>query len=117
VKGGVPYWSRPDLGISASDVRIAGRDVTITVHSLGAVEAPSSRLVLRSRDERVIARANVPALPAPVDLRPRTAVVHVRLPNGADLAGGTVTVESTGSREITSRNNQVQLRTEASSPH
>jgi len=117
VKGGVPYWSRPDLGISASDVRIAGRDVTITIHSLGAVEAPSSRLVLRSRDERVIARANVPALPAPVDLRPRTAVVHVRLPNGADLAGGTVTVESAGSREITSRNNQVQLRTEASSRH
>ena len=44
---GTPYWSRPDLGIGDADVRTAGRTMTVTVHSLGAVGAPASRVVVR----------------------------------------------------------------------
>jgi hypothetical protein len=108
VKEGVPYWTRPDVGISARDVRVTGRDVAVTVHSLGAVDAPASRVVVRARDGREIASASVGALQAPIDLRPRTATVHVRLPAGADLAGGTVAVETASAREITLRNNTVR---------
>jgi hypothetical protein len=42
VKKGVPYWSRPDLGIDASDVKVEGTTMKVTVHSLGSVDAPAS---------------------------------------------------------------------------
>ena len=47
VKKGVPYWSRPDLGIDRDDVKVEGSRVKVTVHSLGAVDAPRSKVVLR----------------------------------------------------------------------
>ena len=56
---GTPYWSRPDLGIAASDITVEGRTMTVSVHSLGAVAAPSSRVVLRDADGRVLASATV----------------------------------------------------------
>jgi len=109
VKEGVPYWSRPDLGIAAGDVRVAGRDISVTVHSLGAVAAPRSTVVVRTRDGRVVARTAVGALPPPVDLRPKTATVHCTVPAGVDVTAGTVSVELPQNREITLQNNQVTL--------
>jgi hypothetical protein len=107
---GAPYWSRPDLGIAAGDVRVSGRRMTVTVHSLGAVDAPSARVVLRDRGGRELAAGRVPALAAPLDLHPRTATVTLSLPAGAALPGGSVTVEAVpGVREITQRNNRVVL--------
>ncbi len=107
---GVPYWARPDLGISADDVQAAGQTMTVTVHSLGSVEAPASRVVLRGRDGRVLAGADVPALKAPVDLVPKTAKVSLALPPRADWAGGSLTVETDpGILEITTRNNRVRF--------
>ena len=50
VEKGVPYWSRPDLGISADDVKVDGNRMKVTVHSLGAVDAPASKVVLRDKD-------------------------------------------------------------------
>lgn len=35
---GVPYWSRPDLGIGRDDVKVKDGKVQATVHSLGAVD-------------------------------------------------------------------------------
>ena len=46
---GVPYWSRPDLGIGADDVKVEGAKMTVTVHSLGSVDAPASKVVLRDK--------------------------------------------------------------------
>jgi len=109
VKEGVPYRSRPDLGIAAGDVRVAGRDISVTVHSLGAVAAPRSTVVVRTRDGRVVARTAVGALPPPVDLRPKTATVHCTVPAGVDVSAGTVSVELPQNREITLQNNQVTL--------
>jgi len=40
VSNGVPYWSRPDLGIGTDDVKVEGNHVNVTVHSLGSVDAP-----------------------------------------------------------------------------
>ena len=73
VAKGVPYWSRPDLGIDPGDVRVEGNRMTVKVHSLGAVDAPPSRVVLRDREGRVLATGDVPALKAPSDLMPKTA--------------------------------------------
>jgi hypothetical protein len=110
VSPGTLYWSRPDLGIAERDVRVNGPTVEVTVHSLGSVDAPASRVVLRARDGRTLATATAPALPAPLDLRPRTAIVHLRPPRGAELVGATVTIESYGRvQEITQRNNVVSL--------
>jgi hypothetical protein len=110
VKKGVPYWSRPDLGIDPEDVKINGRRVSVTVHSLGGVDAPAGKVTVRNRDGKVIATAPTPALKAPSDLMPKTATVTMTLPSGTDIKGATVTLELTGTvPEITMMNNKVQL--------
>jgi hypothetical protein len=107
---GVPYWSRPDLGIGADDVKVEGNRMKVTVHSLGAVDAPASKVVLRDHDGKVLATANASALKAPLDLIPKTEVVSLTLPAGADWKGGSVTIESRGKLpEITQMNNRVQF--------
>jgi hypothetical protein len=110
VSKGTPYWSRPDLGIGADDVRVAGRTMNVTVHSLGAAPAPASRVVLRDRAGREIARTPVPAMAAPRDLRPRKSTVALTLPAGASWTGGSITVEAPGgAEEITQKNNTVRF--------
>ena len=82
----------------------------VTVHSLGSVDAPASKVVLRDKAGKVLASAAVPAIKAPLDLFPKTAAVSLTLPAGADWKGGSVTVESGGKvPEITQMNNRVPL--------
>jgi hypothetical protein len=82
----------------------------VTVHSLGAVTAPASKVVLRDKTGKVLASAAVPTIKAPVDLFPKTAAVSLTLPAGAEWKGGSVTVESSGKvPEITQVNNRVQF--------
>ena len=107
---GTPYWSRPDLGIDPEDVTIAGRRISVKVHSLGAVDAPAANVVLRDASGKTLATTRTPELKAPTDLVPKTAVVTLRVPANAVLEGGTVTIESTGSvPETTLMNNTVRL--------
>ena len=108
VSKGVPYWSRPDLGITENDVQVRGASMRVTVHSLGAVAAPAARIVVRDGEGREIARGPVPALQAPLDLRPRTVTVTVKLP-AAGSAHGSVAIELAGvAQEITQQNNLVR---------
>jgi hypothetical protein len=110
VEKGVPYWSRPDLGIGADDVKVEGSRMNVTVHSLGAVDAPASRVVLRDSAGKVIAIAHADALKAPLDLLPKTEVVSLRLPRVAEWKGGSVSIEIGGKLpEITQMNNRVQF--------
>jgi len=110
VTKGVPYWSRPDLGVSADGVRVDGRTMRVRVHSLGSVDAPASTVVVRDASGRTIASASVPPLKAPNDLSPKTADVTLTLPAGASLEGASVVVEMSWSvPEITLRNNVVPL--------
>ena len=82
----------------------------VTVHSLGSVDAPAAKVVLRDRNGKVLATGHSPALKAPLDLVPKTAVDSTQLPANADWKGGNVTIESTGKLpEITQKNNRVQL--------
>ena len=82
----------------------------VIVHSLGSVDAPSSKVVVRDRAGKVLATVAVPSIKAPIDLFPKTAAVELSLPKGAEWKGGSVTVESSGKvPEITQKNNRVEL--------
>jgi len=108
---GVPYWSRPDLGISSDDVKIEPGRLEVTVHSLGAVDAPRSKIIVRDRAGKVLATANAGPLKAPLDLVPKTETVSLAVPSGTDWKGGSISIEMSGSLpEITQMNNRVQLR-------
>jgi phage baseplate assembly protein gpV len=110
VEKGIPYWSRPDLGISTDDVKVDGNRMKVTVHSLGSVDAPASKVVLRDAAGKVLATAHAAALKAPLDLVPKTEVVSLTLPHNADWKGGSVSVEISGKLpEITQMNNKVQF--------
>jgi hypothetical protein len=107
---GTPYWSRPDLGIDPEDIKIDGQTMTVTVHSVGAIDAPASKVVLRDQAGKTIATAGAPALKAPTDLAPKTADITLTIPEGTDLKGATVTVECSGDvPEITQMNNSVTM--------
>ncbi len=97
---------RPDLGIGADDVRMKGRKIAITVHSLGAASAPGGTLTIEDAAGKTLASAPVPALAAPLDLEPKTATVRLALPKGA----ARVRVALPGdAAEVTRRNNMVAL--------
>jgi hypothetical protein len=107
---GTPYWSRPDLGLDPEDVVVHGREVQVTVHSLGAVAAPATEISFRDATGKVIATGQTPELAAPTDLKPKTAVVTLTLPAGVAVAGGTVEIDAGHQlEEITTRNNTVKL--------
>jgi len=110
-KKGTPYWKRPDLGIGREDIAVSGRTVTVTVHSLGSVDAPKSMLAVMNEAGERIATAAVPPIEAPLDLFPRTARVTVELPRGANPAGLRVVVNPDSDPvEITRMNNIVRIR-------
>jgi hypothetical protein len=98
------------LGIGSDDVKVEGRSMKVTLHSLGSVDAPASKVVLRDRAGKVIATANAALLKAPLDLYPKTEDVLLSLPTGAEWKGGSVTIEMSGDMpEITQMNNRVQF--------
>jgi hypothetical protein len=69
----------------------------VTVHSLGSVEAPPARIVLRDGRGKVLATGRTPILRAPLYLYPKTATVALTLPAGIDWRGGSVSIEPGGS--------------------
>jgi len=105
-----PYWTRSDLGIGKDDVMIQNRKITVTVHSLGAVDAPATKLALMDANGKVIATVAVPALKAPLDLLPKTTTVTLMVPAGASMNGGSVVIDPDMSmKEITRANNLVKV--------
>ncbi len=106
---GPPVETRPDLGIGVDDVKVEGRSVSVTVHSLGAVDAQAGTVEIVDARRKVLARATTPPLPAPTDLQPHTAVVTLTLPARANIKGTTVRVSLGGVKEITQLNNTVVL--------
>ncbi len=107
---GTPYWQRSDLGITADDVTVRGRDIHVLVHSVGAVAAPAARVVAKTADGKIVASANTPRLEAPVDLVPKTAELTLPLPKGVSLKGGSIEIQpADGVEEITALNNRVRL--------
>jgi len=107
---GTPYWSRPDLGIGKDDVLVQGSRITVTVHSLGAIDTSPTKLVLLDANRNVLASVTVPRLKAPADLIPKTTRVTLRIPAGNTIRGGSVVLDpGATTKEITRLNNQLKL--------
>jgi len=105
---GKPMWDRPDLGIGAGDVHVSKGTIRVTVHSLGSVPAPASTVTLIDAVGHELARAQVPGIPAPLDLLPKTAQVTLHVASGVQISGAKVRVQvSDHSQEITQLNNEV----------
>ena len=108
---GRPLWDRPDVGIGAADVHVSKGSIRVTVHSLGSVAAPPSVVTLVDSDGRVVASAKAPAIPAPLDLLPKTAQTTLHFGSGVHTAGSRVRIELAGGiKEITQLNNEVTLQ-------
>lgn len=105
VKPGTPYDRRPDLGISTADVFAASGSVKVTVHGLGAIASPTVKVVALDAAGTVLGSAMVPALEAPIDLRPRTTEVSIPLPAGANHGRIVLDPDET-MEEITRLNNE-----------
>jgi hypothetical protein len=110
VAKGIPYWERPDLGISGEDVVVRGGKISVTVHSLGAVSTQPTTTALVDRSGKVLATVSLPRMEAPVDLLPRRTTVTFTLPAGAASAGCSVVLDPDGKmKEVTRVNNRVKL--------
>ncbi|WP_425464305.1 LamG-like jellyroll fold domain-containing protein [Novosphingobium umbonatum] len=106
-KAAVQPEFRPDLGIGSDDVERRGNSLTVTVHSLGSAPAPAGKLTLEDAAGQVLAQIATPAMPAPLDLVPRTAKLKLAIPASAH---GALRVRiSTEVAEVTLRNNSVDL--------
>jgi hypothetical protein len=107
---GTSYWKRPDIGIDPEDVRVSGNTATVTIHSLGSVDAPPSRVRILAPDGTEIASADAPSIPAPLDFLPKTYTAELRLPDGQSLKGCRVIVGLVkDGEEITMMNNAVVM--------
>ncbi|HSQ23689.1 MAG TPA: LamG-like jellyroll fold domain-containing protein [Pyrinomonadaceae bacterium] len=110
ISKGTPYWDRPDLGVGKDDIVIQNRKITVTVHSLGAVDAPATKLALMDAGGKAITAVTVPALKAPLDLMPRKTTVTLKVPVGAGMKDASLVLDPDATvREITRVNNQVKL--------
>jgi len=107
---GTPYWARPDLGIDPEDVQVHGREIRVRVHGLGSVASPPAAVVVRSRSGRIVCTGQIPSIPAPLDLQPKTAEVGMTLPDGMTAGGCTIEIDPDQALdEITRLNNTVQI--------
>jgi len=105
------YWKRPDLGIGDDDVKVSGSRVTVTVHSLGSIDAPPSTIALMDGNGKQLATASVSALKAPVDLKPKTTDITFDIPGGTNLKGCKVIIDPEKKlTEITRINNTVIIQ-------
>ena len=106
-KGG-DIRNRPDLALSHRDLvyHRAESALIVVVHNIGAVATPASEIVL-SRAGKVLARKEVPALPAPTDFLPKKT--EVRFDGIDDPAGIAVQVDPADRvDEITESNNRLR---------
>ena len=110
VKKGIPYWARPDLGISKDDVTVGEKKISVTVHSLGAVDTQPTTLALVDQGGRILASTSLPRLEAPADLLPRRTTVTLAIPVGTRIAGCSIVLDPEAKmKEITRVNNRVKL--------
>ena len=86
-----------------------GRQVQVTVHSLGHVATGVGVVVLEDAKGRELARVEIPSLAAPSDLVPKTTTVSLPLPAGDHRGLRVRVMQADGAAEVTQRNNVVTL--------
>jgi hypothetical protein len=112
IGNGVDYWKRPDLGIGKDDVRFYPHGMNVRIHSLGAVDTPETTIALKNAAGEILKVCDVPPIPAPADLWPRSWDVAFNLPGLDSLDGCYVEIDPDKKLcEITRENNIVRLET------
>ena len=106
---GAPVTERPDLGIGVDDVRVSGARVSVTVHSLGAQPVAGGTATLIDGTGHTFASAPIPAIAAPLDLLPRTALVRLAIPPRTAGALSVRVALPGDAAEVTMLNNVVPL--------
>ena len=102
------YRELPDAGIGPEDVKISGNEVTVRVHSLGAVAVPETTLELRDAKGITVGTARIPSLEAPLDLKPRRIDIRLTVAGGIDLSSGSIHLDPEEKiKQITRRNDTV----------
>jgi len=101
---------RPDLAVCARDIAYdpAAATLTLTIHNIGAHDAPETEAALITGG-RETQRRPVPALAAPLDLKPRTTTVvfgNVRAPDGLSV----IVDPEDRIAEISEANNRAEAR-------
>ncbi len=108
---GATYWSRPDLGIGNDDVVVKDRTITVTVHSLGAIDSPPVELAWLDHNGKTLASTTMPQLKAPTDLLPKRVTITMTAPPGRNLVGSSLMIDPESKvKEITRLNNSVTVR-------
>ena len=75
-----------DLAVCGRDVRRDGDELLVTVHNIGAIDAPAGAVLSAlDADGREIARIELPAIPAPVRCIPSMIEVRLRAPGAASV--------------------------------
>lgn len=74
---------RPDAALTARDITIAKGKVSVKVHNIGSSPTPTGRVRLLSADGTVLAETPLPAIPAPLDLKPKIQEVAFKAVAGA----------------------------------
>jgi hypothetical protein len=101
-----PIANRPDIGIGPDDLKLEGGKVAVTVHSLGAVDAPAGTAALVNAKGKTLTTIAIPPIAAPLDLEPKTSTIVLPLKLGA--ARIRIALDG-GAREITLQNNEATL--------
>jgi hypothetical protein len=103
----------PDLAVGAGDVfydRATDR-LKVVVHNIGSAAAEKVVVRFETSDGTLLAERVIARLEAPLDLRPKTAVVWLAQPLLHPTAGITVRLDPEGRLdEITRANNRVRWR-------
>jgi hypothetical protein len=103
------YEYLPDIAIGPGDIKISANEITVRVHSLGAVSAPETTLEVRDAKGTTAGTARIPSLEAPMDLKPRRIDVRIPLSGKTDLSSGSVQIDpELKIRQITRRNDVVK---------
>jgi hypothetical protein len=105
-----PLFPRPDLALSAQEVRLEGNLLVVPVHNIGSEDAPETEILVRDRSGRGLIKAKVPILKAPLDLQPKVYTVRLPLPPTAIKPLQVIVDPENQIAEIYEGNNFVVLR-------
>jgi hypothetical protein len=103
-----PVAELPDLAIAREEMRDNG-GLEVTVHNIGGMDSRAFKVTVRDASGKVLGESKGPALAAPDDLKPKTAVV--RFPGVGLRSGLRITViQDETQEEICDENNEVVIR-------
>lgn len=109
LESGTPYWQSPDLAIGLDDVIIRDSCIRVVVHNLGGADSAVTTLALKDKDGRILRSSQIPPIPAPNDLYPKTVEIPLWT-RGLSLTGCYLELDpECRLEEITRNNNRIEL--------